>query len=279
MTNRHIRLITSDLDGTLLDDRKVLTERTKRALSKAIDMGVEFVPATGRPISGVPKDVIDFPGVRYVLTANGARIVDLKENKCLKETLLSYEKGQKIMDIVSEYDCYAEAYYDGVGYGTESQLPELWKYLELPSMRDYILSTRIRVQDIQAYFREKKSATDKVQAFFRTQEDKKEAIERIKNEVEDVEITGALECNIEVGAKGVDKGSGLLMLSKILEIPIEECMAFGDGGNDASMLKNAGIGVAMENGCEETKAAADLIAKNNNEDGVARIIETYVLNE
>ena len=279
MTNKHIRLIASDLDGTLLDDDKVFTERTKKAISKAMEKGIVFVPATGRPLSGVPKDVIEFPGVRYVLTANGARIIDIKENKCLKENLLSYDKGQKVMDIVKDYDCYVEAYFDGVGYATKSHLPDLWKYLELPSMREYILNTRNRVDDVQEYFRAQRSASDKVQAFFRTQEDKREAIARIKDAVEGVEITGALDCNIEVGAKGVEKGNGLIFLSEITGIPLEEMMAFGDGGNDASMIKNAGVGVAMENGCKEAKAAADIIAGNNNEDGVARIIETYVLNE
>ena len=279
MTNKHIRLIASDLDGTLLDDDKVFTERTKQALLKAMDQGVIFVPATGRPLCGLPKEVLEFPGVRYVITANGARIMDAKENKCLKENLLSYEKGLAVFDAVKDFDCYMEAYFEGKGYGTERYLPDLEKYVELPAMREYILNSRERVDDVYEYFREKKSASDKVQAFFKTLEDRQEAVEKICATVDGVYVTGALDSNIEVGAEGVDKAKGLMFLSELTGIPLEEMMVFGDGRNDATMIRDAGVGVAMENACEEAKAAADIIAGNNNEDGVARIIETYVLNE
>lgn len=279
MRNKHIRLIASDLDGTLLNDDKVFTERTKQAISKAIDQGVIFVPATGRPLFGIPKDVLEFPGVRYVITANGARIIDAKENKCLQENLLSYEKGLAVFDAVKDFDCYKEAYFDGKGYGTKRYLPNLEKYVELPAMREYILNSREHVDDVVEFFREKKSATDKVQAFFRTLEERQEAVDKIIATVEGVYVTGALESNIEVGAEGVDKEKGLICLSEITGIPLEEMMVFGDGRNDTTMIRDAGVGVAMENACEEAKAVADIIAGNNNEDGVARIIETYILNE
>ena len=279
MRNKHIRLIASDLDGTLLNDDKVFTERTKQAISKAMDQGVIFVPATGRPLFGIPKDVLEFPGVRYVITANGARIIDAKENKCLQENLLSYEKGLAVFDAVKDFDCYMEAYFDGKGYGTKRYLPNLEKYVELPAMREYILNSRERVDDVVEFFREKKSATDKVQAFFRTLEERQEAVDKITATVEGVYVTGALESNIEVGAEGVDKEKGLICLSEITGIPLEEMMVFGDGRNDTTMIRDAGVGVAMENACEEAKAVADIIAGNNNEDGVARIIETYILNE
>ena len=279
MRNKHIRLIASDLDGTLLNDDKVFTERTKQAISKAMDQGVIFVPATGRPLYGIPKDVLEFPGVRYVITANGARIIDAKENKCLQENLLSYEKGLAVFDAVKDFDCYMEAYFDGKGYGTKRYLPNLEKYVELPAMREYILNSRERVDDVVEFFREKKSATDKVQAFFRTLEERQEAVDKIIATVEGVYVTGALESNIEVGAEGVDKEKGLICLSEITGIPLEEMMVFGDGRNDTTMIRDAGVGVAMENACEEAKAVADIIAGNNNEDGVARIIETYILNE
>ena len=279
MRNKHIRLIASDLDGTLLNDDKVFTERTKQAISKAMDQGVIFVPATGRPLFGIPKDVLEFPGVRYVITANGARIIDAKENKCLQENLLSYEKGLAVFDAVKDFDCYMEAYFNGKGYGTKRYLPNLEKYVELPAMREYILNSRERVDDVVEFFREKKSATDKVQAFFRTLEERQEAVDKIIATVEGVYVTGALESNIEVGAEGVDKEKGLICLSEITGIPLEEMMVFGDGRNDTTMIRDAGVGVAMENACEEAKAVADIIAGNNNEDGVARIIETYILNE
>ena len=84
--------------------------------------------------------------------------------------------------------------------------------------------------------------------------------------------------NIEVNSENVHKGIALLWLAKRLGIKKEEIMAFGDGSNDLKMICDAGIGVAMANGIESVKAAADLIAKSNDEDGVAQIIDQYVLN-
>ena len=87
-----------------------------------------------------------------------------------------------------------------------------------------------------------------------------------------------LRSNIEVNAAGVNKGRALVRLGERLGIRREEIMAFGDGSNDLKMLKEVGTGVAMENAKDEVKEAADYIAGLNDEDGVAKFIEAYVLN-
>ena len=93
----------------------------------------------------------------------------------------------------------------------------------------------------------------------------------------DLAVTGALANNIEVNARGVNKGNGLLMLGKILGIEKEEIMACGDGLNDLAMLRAVGFGVAMANGNEEVKKYADYVTGSNDEDGVAKAIEKFVL--
>ena len=85
--------------------------------------------------------------------------------------------------------------------------------------------------------------------------------------------------NIEVNAKGVNKGRGLLILGELLGIRREEIMAVGDGSNDIAMLREAGLGVAMENATDEVKAAADAITLSNDREGAAAAIEKYVLRD
>lgn len=92
-----------------------------------------------------------------------------------------------------------------------------------------------------------------------------------------VEATGALENNIEVNAEGVHKGMALLKLGEIFGISREEIAAFGDGSNDTMMLKTVGMGVAMANAMPEVKKAADRLTDSNDEEGVARFIEKYIL--
>ena len=82
---RRIRMVGFDLDGTLLTTDKRLTEYTKEILKKAIDKGVVVLPVTGRPLNGVPKEIADFPGIRYMITSNGARVV--KDGKTIHENL------------------------------------------------------------------------------------------------------------------------------------------------------------------------------------------------
>ena len=84
------KAVILDLDGTLLTSEKVLTENTKRVLSEAISQGVVVLPATGRPLSGIPQEILEFPGVRYALTANGARVIDMQENRIIYENLADF---------------------------------------------------------------------------------------------------------------------------------------------------------------------------------------------
>lgn len=272
-----IRMIGLDMDGTLLTTEKELTEHTREVLREAIDRGVVVLPATGRPLAGIPEEVLKFPGVRYAVASNGARIVDLKENRVIYEDLVPYETGRRVLEICSRYDSMLEIYYDGVGYAEEEKLKHLDEYVPRLPMARYIASSRRPVADVRAMHEERKAPTDKVQALFRTTEECKKAWKEVEKEIPDIEITGALSNNIEVNAKGVNKGRGLLILGQLLGIRREEIMAVGDGSNDIAMLREAGLGVAMENATDEVKAAADVITLSNDQEGAAAAIEKYVL--
>ena len=272
-----IRMIGLDMDGTLLTTEKELTEHTREVLREAIDRGVVVLPATGRPLAGIPEEVLKFPGVRYAVASNGARIVDLKESRVLYEDLVPYETGRRVLEICSRYDSMLEIYYDGVGYAEEEKLKHLDEYVPRLPMARYIASSRRPVADVRAMHEERKAPTDKVQALFRTTEECKKAWKEVEKEIPDIEITGALSNNIEVNAKGVNKGRGLLLLGELLGIHREEIMAVGDGSNDIAMLREAGLGVAMENATEAVKAAADVVTLSNDQEGAAAAIEKYVL--
>ena len=267
----NIRMIGFDLDGTLLTTDKILTERTKKALEAVADQGVVLVPATGRPLCGLPKELLALPFIKYAVTANGARILETKTEQVLSEMLISVEKAREILDIFSDYDTLRDVYYDGIGYSEKEKLAHIQDYVMTKAMGEYILNTRVPVESV-----EEKLGTDKVQALFRYQTDKEEAWKRIRK-VTGVEATGALENNIEVNAEGVHKGMALLKLGEIFGISREEIAAFGDGSNDTMMLKTVGMGVAMANAMPEVKKAADRLADSNDEEGVARFIEKYIL--
>ena len=270
-----VRMIAFDLDGTLLTTDKRLTDETRRILEQAAKRGILLVPATGRPLTGMPAEVLGIAGVRYAITANGARVVSAEDGKILREKLISVEKARKVLDIYGEYDTLREIYYDGQGYMEARQMEQLDHYVPDPNMAKYMRNTRKCVPNLMEKFRQENRAMDKVQAVFACAGEKEQAFRRIR-EMEGVEATGALSYNIEVTAGGINKGEALLWLAGELGIDREEILAFGDGANDADMIRAAGIGAAMEVSVPEVRAAADILAGSNDEDGVARAIQRYI---
>ena len=274
--SRTIRMIGVDLDGTLLNSEKQLTAYTREVLKKAIEQEVAVVVATGRPFSGVPDELKHFPGIRYALTANGARILDMQKQKVVYENLLSVESSEKVIDILRKHHAIHEFFVDGVGYMNEDGLKNVYAYFEDPHMAEYLQSTRITVKDVKEKLQAMKCEVDKLQGIFRNQKDKEEALEEL-NTLSGIVVTAAMDNNLEINKEGTNKGLGLLQLGKSLGISREEIMACGDGGNDVEMLKEVGFAVAMANGSDPVKKAADFVTVSNDEDGVAKAIERFVL--
>ena len=272
----NIRMIGLDLDGTLLTDKKELTPRTREALVKAIQSGVTVLVATGRPWMGVPEELRSFPGMCYALTSNGARVLDTRTNAVLIERLIEPGPAKKALEICGKYDTLQEIYFDGQGYAQADKIQLVERYHKNPNMWEYMRKTRIPVDDIHALLEQENRGLDKVQALFADMEERKKAWEELSRE-EDLELVGSLGYNIEINARGVNKGTALVELGRLLGIRREEIMACGDGDNDTVMLREAGFGVAMGNAEDETKDAADYITLTNEEEGVADAIEKFVL--
>ena len=274
-----IKMIGLDLDGTLLTDKKELTARTKAVISSALRRGIVVLVATGRPWMGIPEELRNFPGMRYALTSNGARIIDAQEERVIEEHLLSPELALQALEICGKYDTLQEVYFDGQGYAPADKMAVVERYHRNPSMCEYMRKTRIPVDNIFKLVKEENRGLDKVQALFADMEERTQAWRELREvrEVSGLELVGSLRYNIEINTAGVNKGTGLVNLGKVLGIKREEIMAFGDGDNDIVMLKEVGIGVAMANAEDKVKETADYITLSNEEDGVAEAIEKLVL--
>ena len=273
---KKIKMIGFDLDGTLLTRDKRITDFTRKTLEQAIAEGVVVLPATGRPISGVPEELLTFPGIRYAVTANGARVADLKKGCNVYECLVSAEKVRKILDICREYDTLIEIYYDGTGYIDIEKARRADRYVWDSEMVRYLLNTRLQIHDIHEKAEKENRDMDKVQAFFACMNEREAAWERLEK-IGGLAISESQGNNLEINAEGVHKGRALIRLGELLGIKREEIMAFGDEANDIEMLKSVGVGVAMANASQEVKSAADCLTASNGEDGVARFIQSHVL--
>lgn len=273
---RKIKLIGLDLDGTLLNEKKEITGHTREILQRAIAKGIVVMVATGRPWTGVPAELQNFSGMHYALTSNGARVLEVKTGKILIQHLLAFDKAKKALEIAGKYDTLQEVYFNGQGYISKRQFENLPHYHNNPYVWEYIGTTRIVVPDVVKFFLERKDPVDKVQLLFANTKEKQKAWEELDAESGMV-LTSSLENNIEINEMGVNKGKSLKELGMLLGIRPEEIMACGDGENDREMLKEVGFGVAMRNAQEDVKAVADYITDTNEEEGVAKAIEKFVL--
>ena len=272
-----IKMIGLDLDGTLLTDKKELTARTKAVISRALSRGIVVLVATGRPWMGIPEELRNFPGMRYALTSNGARVIDAQEEPGDRRASALARAGacRRWKPAVNMIPCRRSTLTDR-GMRLLIRWPVVERYHRNPSMCEYMRNTRIPVDNIAELVKEENRGLDKVQALFADMGERTQAWTELR-EVGGLELVGSLKYNIEINAAGVNKGTGLVNLGKMLGIKRGEIMAFGDGDNDIVMLKEVGIGVAMANAEAKVKEAADYITMSNEEDGVAEAIEKMVL--
>ncbi len=274
--NKHIKMVGLDLDGTLLTSKKELTEHTKRILEKAVVQGCEVLISTGRPVTAIPEELLDFPGIKYAVTTNGARVIKAKTREVVYENLLSIDVAAQVLDILADYDNLYEVVIDGQGYTKADYLRNVKEYYESPSMQKYMLTTRVPVENVKEAMFEKQRPVDKVHGIFRNMDHLKQAIERVK-QIPNVAVTGAFSHTLEVNAVGVNKGAAMVKLGELLGIQREDIMACGDGMNDYEMLREVGFGVAMGNADERVKAIADYVTDTNDNEGVAKAFEQFVI--
>lgn len=271
-----IKIIALDLDGTLLNGCKRLTDRNRKALEDCIRRGIHIVPCTGRIAKGIPEEIRNIPGVRYAITVNGATIEDMETGQVLGSHLLDKEIALEVMELARQYHVMYDAYLAGQGISEARFYDHLEEYGLSRGMMEMVRHTRKVVPDILDHVRQWDGQVDKVNMFFVDQEERAQ-VREILNRRSDVLVSSSLKSNLEINALGASKGAALMALADHLGIAHEDTMACGDGSNDLSMIRAAGLGVAMANAEEEVLAAADYVTESNEESGVAQAIEKWVL--
>ena len=273
---KQIKLIAFDLDGTVLDSLKRLSGHNRAALKACAEKGIVLVPATGRAAAGISPAIRDIPGVRYGITTNGGTITDLKTGEILDRQTISGEKALRLMKVISRYHAMYDPYINGRGITQ----PEFYDHMDefglTPVIQEMVRATRDVVLNIQDYVKQTGAEVEKINIYLADLKDR-EPLQRELEQEEGLSITSSLYNNLEVNDAKATKGQALKRLADYLNIPMEAVMAFGDGGNDLSMIQAAGTGVAMANGLETVKAAADYITLDNDQDGVAYAIEKLIL--
>lgn len=266
------KLIAIDMDGTLLREDKSVSERTKNAIKLAKEKGVYVVIATGRPIDGVSRylEELDMLGENdYVLSYNGGLVLKTKSREVVSKTVLTGADLHYLHNLSKELGVNIHAFSEVHGLIT----PKNSKYTEVEAN---INGIKIAINDYSDI--EDDHSIIKVMMIDEPEVLQK-AIDNLPKEVyEKYTVVRSAPFFLEFLNKKVNKGTGVELLAKHLNIKQEEIMTFGDAGNDLDMIVYAGMGVAMANAFDEVKEAANYITDSNENDGVAKAIEKFVLN-
>ncbi len=254
------QILFCDLDGTLLRSDKALAPATRAALERAARQGVEFVPATGRFFSGIPASVRELPFWRYAVLMNGALVYDRLEDRALRRAELAPETAVRVMERLQDFRM--EARY----------LQELEHWILDPPAREIVRASRRPMEDLPGYIRRRGRPVQKIQSYFRDPAVQREVLDTLPAEFPEITVACSLPGNVEITHRDATKGAALEFLCGHLGIPAAQAVAFGDERNDCSMLRAAGLGVAMGNAAPEARAAANAVTASNDEDGVARMV-------
>ena len=269
-------LAAADMDGTLLDADRKVTPRTQKAIKEIMEMGVHFVPATGRSVNALPPELKEMKGIRYGIFSNGATVYDFWEEKAIYKNHFDPERVLELIEYLRQFDLMVSVSQNGQSYGEREPMANLDYYELDENTREIVRGSRKIVENVSDYIRENRQTVEKMTLIFRTMEERAKVWECLRA-FDDIQYSSSLPKNLEISRKGCNKGSGLMHLAEILGIRKEEIMVFGDADNDREMFDQAGFSVAMENGLDEMKAMADYVTAPNREDGVAKAMEKFIL--
>lgn len=263
------QLIALDMDGTLLNSRKQVSEETLREIRKAVSLGKTIVYATGRAVCEMEEYFDQLPEIRYAVFASGAGLYDVQERRAFGLQPIPAELAMRVMDAVKDRDIMPQIVLADCDAVQRDQMDRLEDY-QMKPYRPMYERAMTRVEDIRAFAEAHQGEILKMNVYHTNPEDRLRTKERLADlQLEKVfsEVT-SLECS----AKGVDKGTGLAALCRYLGIDPERSIAVGDAPNDLPMIRTAGLGVAMGNAKPEVLEAADVVVADNDHDGCAEAI-------
>lgn len=278
---KDIKLVALDLDGTLFDNSSRISERNLTAIRSITDKGIHVVISTGRPFEGIPFDQIKGTGINYAITANGSGIYEISTGKCLYENAMDEELVTPILNFLLTRDIHMDAFIGGKGY-TPVQCVETAQKLTVPSsIKNYIITTRTRLDNILQFIHENQLKVQKMTLNFYPAADgtliDRETVRKFLVSNPSITTVCGGYNNLEFTRADANKGVGLRKLAEILGVNPDATMAIGDTENDLAIIEAAGIGVAMGNATDAVKARADYVTTTNTKDGMAAAIEHFIL--
>lgn len=277
------------MDGTLLNEKMEVSDRNIQAIKDAQNAGIEFLIATGRGLSEAEPFLRNQVHPGYI-TLNGAEVFDNK-GEMISSNPISAESQNKVVDYFHKYDIYFEVVTNKGIFSNdrEARVNNLANLLVKlnpgTSFKQALRDTQERVKMMPMNFVDSydhifNDQSFKIMKLIGFNEHQHKVLAPMKKEItkniKDVVVTSSSPNNVEINSVDAQKGIALLQYAKKRNISPDEIMEIGDNLNDYSMIRDAGVGVAMKNAIPAIKEIAQIETDNNANDGVAQIIEKTI---
>lgn len=257
------KIIACDLDRTLLDREGRVSERNIKAIKELYRMGAFVVPASGRTMSEMPELLKNLPEIRYFIHSNGAAALDTQTGESMLECIKK-PVAQEAFKIFKSYDTHIVFRHGGECFAdSRFQTEEDYKYYNVCREHAGVVKEfAVKLDD----FDERIEELDNFEVFsvyFHNLDEMDKCAERLDTLGLGYAFTHF--ANIEAFSKNAGKGNALKNLCTMTGTDIKDVIAVGDSDNDISMIKAAGLGLAVSNAGESVKAACDKVICSNNE--------------
>lgn len=274
---RKYKIVASDLDGTLLNEEQAVSEENFRAISEMKRLGVEFVPTTGRGMNEVDISLINSPDIRYIITSNGAAVFDKKLGKKILTRYISRDSMRLILDTVRPYNVFIVVHEGGKTYYDKDKYnPEFLNICGVGEYCGYIIGKYAEAVENFESFLLSSCEVELTSMFF-------ELDEGLRSGKQIFEDSGRLCAaspspnNLEVYSSDAGKGKTLAAFADKIGVDIEDVIAVGDSNNDATLIENAGLGLAVANACDALKEIADQTICENSEHIAKYVLEHFII--
>ena len=262
-----IRLVALDLDGTILDEQKKIHEQTIAVIQKVRERGIRVTLATGRPlVSTIPfadQLGLDTPLITY----NGALLSLYPQGDVIEKIPMPMKSAGKLLAELEDAEFYVKVYAEDTLYVEETTRTtiDFSKRFLIP----FVAVGRHQLRNL---------AKSPLKIVVIERSNRIEEVWRLLEPwQEHFMIQRDGEYGVEITHKTANKGIALAKLCAFLDISLSHVMAVGNEGNDLTMIRAAGLGVAMGNACAELKKIADIVTKTNEDLGVAYVLKKYIL--